>query len=127
MYVLEGEKTIRHACKSKHNLTRQNQVILLTISDGENWHYLTVRSLSAFLKSITSNHNGNFYCLNCFHSYRTKEALKKHMRICEDEDYCYIEMPEKGESIKYHPGVKSMRTPYAIFTLMIPINHQPHN
>ena len=24
-------------------------------------------------------------------------------------------MPEKGASIKYHPGVKCMRAPYAIF------------
>ena len=48
-------------------------------------------------------------------------------------------MPEKGASIKYHPGVKCMRAPYAIsadiesllkkwiHALMILINHQPHN
>ena len=36
LYVPEGEKTIRHAYKSKHNLTRENQVILLMISEGEN-------------------------------------------------------------------------------------------
>ena len=35
LYVPEGEKTIRHAYKSKYNLTRENQVILLMISDGE--------------------------------------------------------------------------------------------
>ena len=35
LYVPEGEKTIRHADKSKYNLTRENQVILLMISDGE--------------------------------------------------------------------------------------------
>ena len=109
------KKTIRHAYKSKHNLTRENQVILSMITDGEKWHYLTVRSLSALLKDITSNHDGDFYCLNCFHSYRTKKACKKDMKICEDKDHCYIEMPEKGASIKYHPGVKSMRVPHAIF------------
>ena len=98
MYVPEGEKTIRHAYKSKCNLTRENQVILLMITDGEKWHYLSVRSLSALLKGKTSNHKGDSYCLNCFHSYRTKEALEKHMKICEDKDYCYIEMPEKGAS-----------------------------
>ena len=59
LYVPEGEKTIRHAYKSKHNLTRENQVILLMITDGEEWHYLTVRSLSAFLKGIISNHDGD--------------------------------------------------------------------
>ena len=35
LYVPEGEKTIRHAYKSKYNLTRENQVILSLISDGE--------------------------------------------------------------------------------------------
>ena len=61
------------------------------------------------LEGITSKHDGDAYCLNCFHLYRTKEELEKHMKLCEDKDYCYIEMPEKDTSLKYHPGVKSMR------------------
>ena len=36
------------------------------------------------------------------------------MKVCEDNDYCYIEVPKKGESLKYHPGVKSMKAPYII-------------
>ena len=32
---LKVKKTIRHAYKPKYNLTRENQVILLMISDGE--------------------------------------------------------------------------------------------
>ena len=54
------------------------------ISNGENWHYLTVKNLSRLLRGITSNHDGDFYCLNCFHSYRTKnklEAHEKYMKI----------------------------------------------
>ena len=39
-----------HAYKSKYNLSRENQVIPLMITDGEKWHYLTVRSLSALLR-----------------------------------------------------------------------------
>ena len=39
------------------------------ISNGENWHYLVVKSLSGLLTGITSNHKEDFYCLNCFHSY----------------------------------------------------------
>ena len=61
MYIPEGEETIRHVYKSKYNLIRENQVILLMISDGEKWHYLTVRSLSALLKDIKSKHNGHSY------------------------------------------------------------------
>ena len=114
MHAPEGEETIRNAYKSKYNLTRENQVILFIIGDGEKWHYLTVRSLSALLKGITSKHKGDSYCLNCFHSYLSKESLEKHMKVCEDKDYCYIEMPKKGEALEYHPGVKSMKPPCII-------------
>ena len=43
---------IKHVYKSKHNLTRKNQVILLMITDGEKWLYLAVKSLPALLRSI---------------------------------------------------------------------------
>ena len=46
------------------------------IADGKKWHYLTVKSLSALLRGITSNHKEDFYCINCFHSYRTEKTLK---------------------------------------------------
>ena len=115
MYVSYGEKTMIHAYKSKYNLKRKNQAILLMISDGENWHYLTVRSLSALFTGVTSNHNGDSYCMNCFHSYGTQKAFKKHMKVCEDKDYCYVEMPEGDASIKYHHGVKSMRTAFVMY------------
>ena len=114
LYVPEGKKTIRHAYKLKYNLTHENRVILLMIGDGEKWHYLTGRGLSALLKGITSKHKDDSYCLNCFHSYPSKKSLEKHMKVCEDKDYCYIEMPKKGESLKYQPGVKSMKAPYII-------------
>ena len=42
------------------------------IHDGEKWHYLTVKKLSGLLRGITSNHKENFYCLNCFCAYSTK-------------------------------------------------------
>ena len=34
------------------------------ISDGEKWHYLAVKELSALLKEIADKHHGDFYCLN---------------------------------------------------------------
>ena len=67
---------IRHAYKSKYNLKRENQVILSMITDGEKWHYLAVKSLSALFRGITSNHKEDFYCLNCFHPYSAKEKFK---------------------------------------------------
>ena len=49
LYVLHNTKNIEIAYKSKHNLTQEKQVILLMISNGENWHYVVVKSLSGLL------------------------------------------------------------------------------
>ena len=64
------------AYKSKHNSKRENQVILLVITDGKKCHDLAIKSLPVLLRGITSNHDGDFYCLNCSHSYTTKNKLK---------------------------------------------------
>ena len=48
------------------------------ITDGEKWHYLAVKSLHALLKGIKSKHKEDFYCLNCFHAYTTKNKLERH-------------------------------------------------
>ena len=86
------------------------------ISNGENWHYLTVKNLSRLLRGITSNHDGDFYCLNCFHSYRTKNKLDAHKKICENHEYCHIEMPTKDNNIiKYNQGGKSLKLPFIIY------------
>ena len=106
---------IRHAYKSKYNLTRGNQVILLMITDGEKWHYLAAKSLSVLFRTITGNNNGAFYCLNCFQSYTTENKLKKHKNVCEDHNYCYVEMPEEyNQILKYNEGEKSIRLPFII-------------
>ena len=72
------------------------------ITDGKKLHYLTVKSLSALLTGITSNRKGDFYSLNCFHSYRTKEKLKKYEKVCNDDDYCFVEMPNDDKKILKH-------------------------
>ena len=116
LYVPHGTKKIEIAYKSKYNLTREKQVILLMISNGENWHYLIVKNLSRLLRGITSNHDGDFYCLNCFQSYRTKNKLEAHKKICENHDYCHIAMPTKDNNIiKYNQGEKSIKLPFIVY------------
>ena len=108
---------VSHAYKSKYNLSRESQVILLTINDDEKWHYLAVKSFSALFRGITHNNNGHFYCLNCFQSYILQEInLKSIKKVCENHDYCYVEMPEKDNKIlKYNQGEKSMKVPFIIY------------
>ena len=68
LFVPYNTKQIRTAYVSKYNHERDNQVNLLMITNNDNdWHYLTVKNISGVLRGITSNHNGDFYSLNCLH------------------------------------------------------------
>ena len=76
LYVPHNTKQIRQAYISKYNNGCDNQVNLVMITDWTgNWHYLAVKSISGLLRGITSDHNGDFYCLNCFHLYATEKKL----------------------------------------------------
>ena len=100
LFIPHNTKTINLAYKSKYNRKRENQVVLLMITNGKKWHYIALKSeptddgfnrptksLPKLFRGITSNHDGDFYCLNCLHSFRTDNALKKHERLCENNDY----------------------------------------
>ena len=76
-------KQIRHAYISKYNSKSENQVIPLMITDDKKWHYLTIKKLFALFRGITSKNNGGSYCLNCLHSFCTKNKLKEHKNVCK--------------------------------------------
>ena len=81
--------------------------------ETNNWHYLAVKRY--YLAGITSRHNGDFYCLNSFHSYTTEEKFRKHKRICENHDFCFLKMPDEDNKILKHvPGKKSLKVPFII-------------
>ena len=76
LYVPYNTKQIKQAYISNYNNEQDDRVNLLMITDGaSNWHYLAVKSISGLLRRITSNHNGDFYCLNCVHSYTREKKL----------------------------------------------------
>ena len=93
LYFPHNSEKIRPAYVSKHNFNRKNQVILFMITDNKKWHYLAVKKLPTLLTGITSTSNGDHYCLNCLHSFRTKDKLEEHGNVCKDLDYCCVEMP----------------------------------
>ena len=75
-----------------------------------------MKNLSRLLRGITSNHKEELYFLNCFRSYRTENNIEAHKKICENHDYCHVEMPTKNNNIiKYSHGEKSMKLPFVIY------------
>ena len=76
LYVEQFTNKISVVYKSKYNNKRKKQIILLMIGDGIKYHYLAVTNLSGLLQGNSSNHRGDFCCLNCFNSYTTENKLK---------------------------------------------------
>ena len=77
LYVKQNIKKNK-SYKSKYNNNCNKQVILLMICDGEKYGVnLGVTNLSGWLQGNSSNHRGDFYCLNYFNSHTTKNKLKR--------------------------------------------------
>ena len=98
LFVPHNEKTINLAYKSKYNRKRENQVVLLMITNGEKWHYIAlksvrtddgfnrpIRSLSRLFRGITANNNGDFYCLGFVYIH-----FELIMRLKDMKDYVII-------------------------------------
>ena len=135
LFVTHNSKTIILAYKSKYNRKRKNQVVLLMITNGEQsdetdrWHYIAlksvptddglnrpIRGLSRLFREITANNNGDFHCLNCLNLLRAGNALKRHERLCGNNDNCREEMPTKdNKTLKYNHGEKSLKAPFTIY------------
>ena len=64
---------------SKKNSNKEKQDIILLISNRERLrNYLGLKKLSALLSRINSKHHGDFYCLNCLHSFATWKQLESN-------------------------------------------------
>ena len=126
MFCMRKKKKIYPVYVSKYNANREKQVILLMISNGEipeaksegrrQWHYLAVKTLSVFLRKITSKNNGDFYCLNCLCSFRTKNKLESHEKACENKDFWNVIMPSDDTKIlEFNQNKKSDKAPFIIY------------
>ena len=72
--------------------------------------------MSALLKGTTSKHKGDFYSLNCFRPYTTRNKLEKHKNVCKNYDCCCVEMPNENNKVfKYNHGEKSIEVPFIIY------------
>ena len=74
------ENEIRPVLISKNDKTRNSHENLLMRSNEKStiWHYTAIKSIPALSRGSTSKNNSDFYCLNCFGSYRTAKKLAEH-------------------------------------------------
>ena len=87
------------------------------ITDGtDTWHYIEIKKIPALLRGVSSTHDGDYYCLNCFHSYRTESSLKKHEELCVNNNFSLIKMPTEDKIyISSTPGKNALKNPFIIY------------
>ena len=74
------------------------------------------KKLSALLRGKTSKYHGNFYCLNCLHSFATEKKLDSHEKVCENKDFCNVIMPsEDTKMLEFNQYQKSDKAPFFIY------------
>ena len=97
----------------------KSKLIILMIQNEEKegrFFYLAVKKLSALLRGITSKHKGDFYCLNCLHSFRTENKLKSHEKVCKYQDFCVIlKSSGKDKILEFNRYKKSDKIPHIIY------------
>ena len=90
---------IHLAYVSIHNSNGKKQVIFLMIPNGEGWHYLGVKEVSALLRGITLKHHSGFYVWIAFILLQVKTNLNFAKKVCENKDFCNTVMSYK--TLKY--------------------------
>ena len=79
-------------------------VNLLMVEDGENSHYILIKSLDTFLKIRTKYNNSRPTCLKFLQSF-SPTIYKKHLSICGSENQQIFTMPDdtllKFKNFKY--------------------------
>ena len=66
-----------------------------------------MKKLSALLRGIASKNHGDFYCLNCFHSFTTENKLQY---------FCNVNiLSEVTKILKFNQYQKSDKAPFIIY------------
>ena len=115
--IFMSEKRIFIARRSKFNSKRDKQVNLLMITDGENKHYTTVKSLSKLLKSMNATDKDAYhFCMNCLNGFRTESARDKHYKYCSNNGEVKVKMPEeKDKWLRFHDDQCQFKVPFILY------------
>ena len=97
----------------KHN---SKPSYFLNDSKGRRMALSCSKKLSAILRGIMSKHQGDFYYLNCLHSFTTENKRKSYKKVCENKDFCNIVIPSKDTKIlEFNQYQKSDKAPFIIY------------
>ena len=96
------------------NVKSENRVDLLYVEENENTHYCLIKDLDSFL--CDKNKHKQHTCRNCLQRFRRLETLEKHKEICQDHNYCKVNMPKEDNILKFKNYHFKNRLPFVIYS-----------
>ena len=95
---------------------RKKVVNLLPIADGEDRHYMAIKSLSRLLRGSSTKRNGKLHFhMNCLKGFPTEISRDKHFEYRKDNETIRIEMHEEGSLVKFHDSQYQFKVPYIMY------------
>ena len=68
------------------------------------------------IREILSKHHGDFYCLNCIHSFVKENKRESHKKVCENKYFCNVIIPSEGTKIlEFNQHQKSDKALFIIY------------
>ena len=81
------------------------------------WRKMVLSSRNyQLLRGKTSKHYGDFYCLNCLHSFAIENKCESRKNLFENKDFSNVLMPSKDSKIiEFNQYQKYDKVPFVIY------------
>ena len=114
VYGYDGESV--YPLRSSDNTDREHKIRLMLIEKDGVLHYTWVKNVSFLLSSQVSKHKEkSYFCDRCLNPFWCEQSLNKHLEYCSNHEAVKIEMPKKGDKLKFENYYKEERLPFMIY------------
>ena len=97
-------------------MNREHKIVLMLIEKDRVKHYCLVKNVSRLLSSQVSKHKEKYhFCLRCLNPFWCEKSLNKHLEYCSNHEAVKIEMPNKGDILKFKNYYKGKRLPFMMY------------
>ena len=98
------------------NTDREHKIIFMLIEKDGVLHYCLVNNQSHLLSSQVSKHKEkSYFCDRCLNPFCCEQSLNKHLEYCSNHEAVKIELPKKGDILKFKNYYKGERIPFMIY------------
>ena len=106
-------------------MDREHKIRLMLIEKDGEQHYCLVKNVSRLLSSQVSKHKEkSYFCDRCLNPFWCEQSLNKHLEYCSNHEAVKIEMPKKGDILKFKNYYKGEKVPFMIYADTVSlINH----